>query len=498
MNKVRLAFALIVFGASWAITAGLNADIQDSFRRYADSDVVGEAFGNPVTKKEFIYYFKTAQMFTRQGQGEQRTEDDLRNEAWQNLIFLQAATQEAVSVSAEELQAEIERLLAERNIEYGSTEYKIWAVTQFNDQPDVFERRIKDLLVINKFVQLKNNPQVAEVSEEEMKQKFLNQYNSFESEYIRFESPQEAEAFREKVKADPRLWKETYDAKKTIGQKGASWINGMSLEALIDLWKIPQEDAYEILSHKEGDFVVGEFFYGVAVFRLLFKKEADLNNYSEDKKQGYKESLAYSKKRSATEAYFEELKSRAHYRDYVAEKELAEKKARLKQKSLLTMETAAGTIELKLFPDIAPLACENFIGLVEKGYYNGLTFHRVVKDFMIQGGDPQGTGAGGDSLWGRAFADEFSDTLIFDRPGLLAMANSGANTNKSQFFITVKPTPWLDKKHTIFGEVVSGMEVVQKIEQLPTDDNKKPLEEQKILQVTVKKDQPGPENPKPQ
>jgi peptidylprolyl isomerase len=169
---------------------------------------------------------------------------------------------------------------------------------------------------------------------------------------------------------------------------------------------------------------------------------------------------------------------------------LKAKKAALAKKAQITLETTGGTIELKLFPDIAPLACENFIGLVEKGYYNGLIFHRVVKDFMIQGGDPTGTGTGGDSLWGEPFADEVSEQLVFDRPGLLAMANSGANSNKSQFFITVKPTPWLNNKHTIFGEVTSGMEAVQKIEQAPADENSKPLAEQKILKALIKTENP--------
>ncbi|MFH1189764.1 MAG: peptidylprolyl isomerase [Candidatus Omnitrophota bacterium] len=150
------------------------------------------------------------------------------------------------------------------------------------------------------------------------------------------------------------------------------------------------------------------------------------------------------------------------------------------------METNKGTIVVKLFPDAAPLACENFVALVEKGYYNGLIFHRVIKDFMIQGGDPKGTGEGGDSIWNAPFEDEVSDTLVFDKPGLLAMANSGPNTNKSQFFITTKATPWLNKKHTIFGEVISGYDVVQKIENTPVDASGKPKEEQKIVKTYIK------------
>ncbi|MCX5709010.1 MAG: peptidylprolyl isomerase, partial [Candidatus Omnitrophica bacterium] len=100
------------------------------------------------------------------------------------------------------------------------------------------------------------------------------------------------------------------------------------------------------------------------------------------------------------------------------------------------LETNAGKIEIKLFPDVAPKACENFTKLVGKGYYNGIIFHRVIKDFMIQGGDPTGTGRGGESIWGKPFEDEFKSDVTFDRPGILAMANAGPKTNGSQFFIT--------------------------------------------------------------
>jgi cyclophilin family peptidyl-prolyl cis-trans isomerase len=104
---------------------------------------------------------------------------------------------------------------------------------------------------------------------------------------------------------------------------------------------------------------------------------------------------------------------------------------------------------------------------------------------MIQSGDPTGTGRGGESIWGQPFADELSEDVQFDRAGILAMANSGSNSNKSQFFITVKETPWLDNKHTIFGEVTSGMETVEKIENTPTDDENKPLQEQKIIKAYI-------------
>ena len=153
----------------------------------------------------------------------------------------------------------------------------------------------------------------------------------------------------------------------------------------------------------------------------------------------------------------------------------------------VVLETNQGVIEVKLMPDVAPKASENFEKLVAKGYYNGIIFHRVIKQFMIQGGDPTGTGTGGKSIWGKPFKDEFAEDVVFDRPGLLAMANSGPGTNGSQFFITTKETPWLNNHHTIFGVVTEGMDVVHKIENAEAGFNDDPLEEQKILKAYVKK-----------
>ena len=462
------------------------------------SGVVGEAFGNQVTAKEFLYYYKTASIFTRSGDKEkkegERSDEERRQEAWQNLIFAKEAKSLGIKVEKEESESEIKRLLAEKDVEYGGEKYNLWVRLNFNEDVRTFEDRIEDLLRINKLTQMKMNPEVT-VTEEEMKEKYLNQYNSFESEYILFTSKQEAKDFAQKCKKNPRLWKETYDAKKPLGQKGASWINIMSQEALIDLWKIPKEDVYRILESNEGDFIAAKNYYGDVVFRLLFKRKADLKEYDEKKQEYYRKMLTQSKKYKITKDYFEDLLKRANYRDYIAEKERAAKLEKLKEKSSIILETNRGIIELKLFPDIAPLACENFIGLVEKGYYNGIIFHRVVRDFMIQGGDPTGTGTGGESLWGdRPFADEISDKLQFDGSGLLAMANSGPDTNKSQFFITVKPAPWLNKKHTIFGEVVSGLDVVQKIETAPTGENDKPKEEQKIIKAYIKPEKQAKSN----
>lgn len=153
---------------------------------------------------------------------------------------------------------------------------------------------------------------------------------------------------------------------------------------------------------------------------------------------------------------------------------------------VIVFETNQGNIEIKLFNDVAPKTVENIVGLIAKKYYDGLIFHRVIKNFMIQGGDPTGTGRGGESLWGGKFEDEVSANAKFDRKGILAMANSGPNTNGSQFFITTVPTPWLNMKHTIFGEVISGYDVVEKIENTPVGAQDRPTAEQKIIKAYVK------------
>jgi peptidyl-prolyl cis-trans isomerase-like 1 len=137
-------------------------------------------------------------------------------------------------------------------------------------------------------------------------------------------------------------------------------------------------------------------------------------------------------------------------------------------KPYAVIETTMGTIELELYEKETPKTVKNFIGLAEKKYYDGVIFHRVIADFMIQGGDPTGTGRGGESIYGKPFADEFVPTLKHSAAGILSMANAGPNTNGSQFFITLVPTPWLDGKHTIFGKVVKGMDVVQAIGKVKT------------------------------
>lgn len=151
------------------------------------------------------------------------------------------------------------------------------------------------------------------------------------------------------------------------------------------------------------------------------------------------------------------------------------------------LSTNFGDITLELFPASAPKAVENFLWLTEKGYYDGIIFHRVIRDFMIQWGDPTGTGMGGKSLWFRDFEDEFSDASLTHKRWVISMANPNRrNANGSQFFIvTAEDASFLDRKHTIFGQVVEGMDVVLEIERLPTDRNDRPQMEVKIEKASV-------------
>ncbi|HCC57573.1 MAG TPA: peptidylprolyl isomerase [Solibacterales bacterium] len=156
-------------------------------------------------------------------------------------------------------------------------------------------------------------------------------------------------------------------------------------------------------------------------------------------------------------------------------------------------QTSEGNFRAKLYADKAPKTVENFVTLAEgsktgKPFYDNLIFHRVIPDFMIQGGCPEGSGRGGP---GYKFADEFHPSLKHTKPGLLSMANAGPNTNGSQFFVTVAATPWLDNKHTIFGEVVEGYDVVEKISRVPRDSQDRPKKEVKLQSVSIERTEAG-------
>lgn len=146
------------------------------------------------------------------------------------------------------------------------------------------------------------------------------------------------------------------------------------------------------------------------------------------------------------------------------------------------IETTAGDILVDLYAKEAPKTVANFVKLAQKGFYDGIVFHRVIPDFMIQTGDPEGTGRGGP---GYQFADEFSPNLKHDGPGVLSMANSGPNTNGSQFFITVAATPWLDGRHSVFGKVTQGMEIAKAISESARDASDRPIKTISMKKVTV-------------
>ena len=188
--------------------------------------------------------------------------------------------------------------------------------------------------------------------------------------------------------------------------------------------------------------------------------------------------------------------------------------APVKNDTVAVIKTNLGDIKVKFFPEHAPKAVENFITHAKNGYYNGIIFHRIIKDFMIQGGDPTGTGMGGQSIWGRSFEDEFTPEL-HNLCGALSMANAGPCTNGSQFFIVhastapesmieqmselsesypadcvaaykeVGGTPWLDYHHTVFGQVYDGMDIVNKIASVAVDGRDKPLDDVKIIEIEV-------------
>lgn len=152
----------------------------------------------------------------------------------------------------------------------------------------------------------------------------------------------------------------------------------------------------------------------------------------------------------------------------------------------VTLHTDYGDIKLELFCEQCPKSCENFLALCASGYYNGCVFHRNIKGFMLQTGDPTGTGKGGNSIWGDKFEDELSDTLKHNVRGVVSMANNGPDSNGSQFFITYAKQPHLDLKYTIFGKVIDGFETLDEIEKQPVNEkNYRPLNDMHLLNVTI-------------
>ena len=158
---------------------------------------------------------------------------------------------------------------------------------------------------------------------------------------------------------------------------------------------------------------------------------------------------------------------------------------RVKQKGYVRLTTTLGDLTLELYPEYAPKAVWNFVRLAQKGYYSDVLFHRNIKNFMAQCGDPTGTGRGGSSIWDKNFEDEFEGPLKHDGRGVVSMANKGKNTNSSQFFVLYRQAPHLDRKHTIFGKVVEGLDVLKALEETPVDDKDRPEEEISVIEAKV-------------
>lgn len=212
-------------------------------------------------------------------------------------------------------------------------------------------------------------------------------------------------------------------------------------------------------------FIIGLALFAGLIFILLQSGKADRNQTNDSVSQSIQ---------SQEEKNMISKKTYSAFPGVLSENERIGKKAKF--------TTGQGTFTINLFADKAPKTVSNFIFLAKDGFYDGLIFHRVIADFMIQGGDPEGNGTGGP---GYAFEDEFDSSLQFDRPGLLAMANSGPATNGSQFFITVVPTPHLNNRHTIFGEVVEGMDQIMTISHFPTNPQDRPVEDIVIQKVEI-------------
>lgn len=172
-------------------------------------------------------------------------------------------------------------------------------------------------------------------------------------------------------------------------------------------------------------------------------------------------------------------------RAILTDEEYMLKPKRVKIKGYARIETNLGSLTIELQTETAPRAVWNFVQLAKKGYYNGVSFHRNIRNFMIQGGDPTGSGKGGSSIWGKNFQDEFDGPLTHDSRGVMSMANKGKNTNSSQFFITYKEAKHLDRKHTIFGRVVGGMDVLSKLEKVEVDEKSRPLNDIIMENVVV-------------
>lgn len=276
------------------------------------SEVIGEAFGRPVTAAEFEDCEKTVRWLSRGGQRD-RSDEEIRRQAWDHLVYLQEAKRLGLQVKPEDVEVELTPLMKGLGVT-SPDRYAAWTSSTLHESLDAFKRRIEELLLVEKLKEFKADLEVT-VSEEEIRQKFLNEQNQIETEYIVFASQDEAESFAELLKQEPFLWKPAYDGNRKEGQRRAAWINFMTLEAYIELWKVPREDAYRTLEAGEGAFVPGRLTYGDVVFRVLQVRHAKLEDL-ETRRDYYTQAAQQRKKYQVQQTYLEDLKARARVRDY--------------------------------------------------------------------------------------------------------------------------------------------------------------------------------------
>lgn len=312
--------------------------------------------------------------------------------------------------------------------------------------------------------------------------------------------------FGRRMAVERELEKESQDAKKRIPPSNVIFDNSCNFIIYPTMLGIKTVNIYSNkLSVLLGKVENTERFLGIALFQGVAKAKGlsevanlgagnamSAGNALDEKKQLLEQEdpaifcCAYKKDRFY---WFSRREPEEEGRDVFNEKPqkklsnmVADQKSGMG--SVAVVHTTMGDMTFVLFPTETPKTCENFITHSKDGYYNDTIFHRVIKNFMVQGGDPLGDGTGGVSIWGGEFEDEFNRNLRHDRPGVLSMANAGPNSNGSQFFVTTVPCPWLNDKHTVFGRLSKGMDVLKAIEGVHTTDEK-PDEDIKIINIEI-------------
>ena len=276
---------------------------------------VGEAFGRPVSESEFAYYYKSALLFTRTGNTGERNEDEIRRQAWQDLLLAAEADRLGIHIDRTALEEQLGKLVAERGLAYGTPEYRTWVPAAMHEDVATFERRIEGLMRINAVIKLKLDPDVA-VTDQDVEDQFVDQNNSLELEYVQCGAQEDADALLARLAQDRSLWKPVFDRRRAeAGRSGAGWISRTTLEGLRDVWQIGRDEAMRLLQAQEGAFVAAKSGSGPAVFRILEKRATSLEALTVDTREVYRKTLTMVKKHQVATSYLDDLLQRAHYRD---------------------------------------------------------------------------------------------------------------------------------------------------------------------------------------